>query len=364
MADIDRMFRSELAVLEEQPTESDLWALDPRPTSQLNSVFDSPVPAAPFEDVHDGSSRHPDWANVSCLDANHTSIFSPHPANLLHPPPSPLPSQANTALGLFPAPDRRLGGPVTPTQLADPLHIPFTAHLHHPQPTVHLSDVSLGTIAPVSMSMPIPVPACPPVQIPMSASSSGLSDSPTDSQVLTDPSSEDMDSDDFEFAYPSDSEFLPSPVSIDPAALSATSSIRPSRRASRAMTNIPVPIPNLTKKSRGRKVPTSNGGPVYAASRDKTKKGVRTYTCQADGCGKCFVRGEHLKRHIRSIHTDEKRGWDLGRFLSLVSLSLAYSSPFFEAWRCTYENCSRAFSRRDNLNQHLRVHKLQGGDDD
>ncbi|KIJ65288.1 hypothetical protein HYDPIDRAFT_89098 [Hydnomerulius pinastri MD-312] len=73
------------------------------------------------------------------------------------------------------------------------------------------------------------------------------------------------------------------------------------------MTKVPVPIPNLTKKSRGRKVPTSSGEPIYAHSRDKTKKGVRTYTCHVDGCGKCFVRGEHLKRHIRSIHTDEKR---------------------------------------------------------
>lgn len=25
------------------------------------------------------------------------------------------------------------------------------------------------------------------------------------------------------------------------------------------------------------------------------------------GCGKCFKRSEHLKRHVRSIHTNEKR---------------------------------------------------------
>ena len=31
---------------------------------------------------------------------------------------------------------------------------------------------------------------------------------------------------------------------------------------------------------------------------------------------------------------------------------------------CTYDDCSRAFSRRDNLNQHLRIHKLQDGDGD
>ncbi|KAH7923960.1 hypothetical protein BV22DRAFT_1091793, partial [Leucogyrophana mollusca] len=104
-------------------------------------------------------------------------------------------------------------------------------------------------------------------------------------------------------------------------------------RRPRASTKLPVPIPNLTKKSRGRKVPTSsNGAPIFARSRDKTKKGIRTYTCEVDGCGKCFVRGEHLKRHIRSIHTDEK------------------------PWCCDIEGCDRSFSRRDNLNQHLRIH--------
>lgn len=29
--------------------------------------------------------------------------------------------------------------------------------------------------------------------------------------------------------------------------------------------------------------------------------------CEVNGCGKCFARGEHLKRHVRSIHTNEKR---------------------------------------------------------
>lgn len=31
------------------------------------------------------------------------------------------------------------------------------------------------------------------------------------------------------------------------------------------------------------------------------------YVCKVEECGKCFSRGEHLKRHIRSIHTHEKR---------------------------------------------------------
>jgi len=74
----------------------------------------------------------------------------------------------------------------------------------------------------------------------------------------------------------------------------------------------PVPIPNLTKKSRGRSVPTaSNSINPYGTQRTR-----RSFVCVATGCGKCFVRGEHLKRHIRSIHTNEKREFNLLRHLA------------------------------------------------
>ncbi|KAI7870246.1 hypothetical protein BDF14DRAFT_1682312, partial [Spinellus fusiger] len=59
---------------------------------------------------------------------------------------------------------------------------------------------------------------------------------------------------------------------------------------------------------------------------------TRMFTCKVDGCGKVFKRSEHLKRHIRSIHTHEK--------------------PF----ECPYESCNKRFSRSDNLNQHIRIH--------
>ncbi|KAG2022542.1 STE-12 alpha [Coprinopsis cinerea AmutBmut pab1-1] len=99
------------------------------------------------------------------------------------------------------------------------------------------------------------------------------------------------------------------------------------RRMARTRAFFPTPVPNLTKKSRGRRVPTTetvdpNGQP------DK-----RYYVCKVEGCGKCFHRGEHLKRHIRSIHTHEK--------------------PF----KCTYPECEKYFNRHDNLLQHLKVHK-------
>ncbi|KAK7063481.1 hypothetical protein R3P38DRAFT_3415427 [Favolaschia claudopus] len=105
---------------------------------------------------------------------------------------------------------------------------------------------------------------------------------------------------------------------------------------------IPIPVPNLTKKSRGRRVPTvgmlygeGQGGRRSAASTSSNggKTPARLYTCKVPGCGKCFARGEHLKRHVRSIHTWEK------------------------PHKCPYPGCGKDFSRHDNLGQHMRVHK-------
>ncbi|KAJ3824729.1 hypothetical protein EV361DRAFT_971811 [Lentinula raphanica] len=107
---------------------------------------------------------------------------------------------------------------------------------------------------------------------------------------------------------------------------------------------VPIPVPNLTKKSRGRRVPTvpnpadngsrkPNSDYGYTTSGGRGGKGVRTHTCKVPGCGKCFGRGEHLKRHIRSIHT--------------------YDKPH----KCPYPGCGKEFSRHDNLGQHMRVHK-------
>jgi len=115
---------------------------------------------------------------------------------------------------------------------------------------------------------------------------------------------------------------------------------------------VPVPVPNLNKNCRGRKVPfvaenfatlpnaggddgvapirtlnmdsgervkkeedcylprakrtprKANSVPTNAPDENTT---TRSYVCTLSGCGKCFVRGEHLKRHVRSIHTHDKR---------------------------------------------------------
>lgn len=79
----------------------------------------------------------------------------------------------------------------------------------------------------------------------------------------------------------------------------------------------------ITKRSRGRRVPNN------PEELNNLGKSGKVYTCKVPGCGKCFKRSEHLKRHVRSIHTNEK--------------------PF----TC---HCGKTFSRHDNLNQHARVH--------
>ncbi|TKY85178.1 hypothetical protein EX895_006258 [Sporisorium graminicola] len=87
----------------------------------------------------------------------------------------------------------------------------------------------------------------------------------------------------------------------------------------------------ITKRSRGRRVPNK------PEEMNNLGKSGKVYTCKVPGCGKCFKRSEHLKRHVRSIHTDEK--------------------PFI----CPHPSCNKRFSRHDNLNQHARVHTSMGG---
>ncbi|TFL04917.1 hypothetical protein BDV98DRAFT_500944 [Pterulicium gracile] len=89
---------------------------------------------------------------------------------------------------------------------------------------------------------------------------------------------------------------------------------------------LPVPVPGLVKKSRGRKVP------IARKARNGGSGLQRGYMCTVTDCGKAFVRSEHLKRHVRSIHTHEK--------------------PHL----CPFITCNKRFARRDNLSQHYRVH--------
>jgi hypothetical protein len=135
---------------------------------------------------------------------------------------------------------------------------------------------------------------------------------------LTGESDEDIGSEsgDSEAAYPSDgadgdddADFMPNRTPSSHTRSRRTSSVSVSsgsgsaRAARPCRLSAPVPVPNLTKKSRGRRVPTA---PVFIVQ-GGVQKNMRMYRCSVEGCYKCFARGEHLKRHVRSIHTNEKR---------------------------------------------------------
>ena len=156
-----------------------------------------------------------------------------------------------------------------------------------------------------------------------------------------------------------------SPVTSDEWEEDGQRSVSKKRRSqpassSAASSPIPIPVPNLTKKSRGRRVPTMSSLEDIrsaASGAGKKRQGIggktaRMYLCEVKGCGKCFARGEHLKRHVRSIHTYEKR-----EVFSLCIEAHIFTLRIYLAHRCPYPDCGKDFSRHDNLVQHLRVHK-------
>jgi hypothetical protein len=59
---------------------------------------------------------------------------------------------------------------------------------------------------------------------------------------------------------------------------------------------IVVTPPQTPARSRGRRMTTR-----------PAKPGTKCFECNYAGCGKVFKRSEHLKRHVRSIHTLERR---------------------------------------------------------
>lgn len=78
-----------------------------------------------------------------------------------------------------------------------------------------------------------------------------------------------------------------------PLVRSHESGFVPDNKSSTTMTT--PPTTKKVPRSRGRRVSNIPGN------------GSQMFVCKTDGCGKIFKRSEHLKRHIRSIHTLEKR---------------------------------------------------------
>jgi hypothetical protein len=215
--------------------------------------------------------------------------------------------------------------------------------LHYPtsSPSPHALSQSAGPafVQPSEVMSPSPPAFVPFPRVPGSSSPPGLS--------MTGESDEDLGSEsgESEAAEPSDgpdgdddTDFMPSrTMSRSRTRSRRTSSVSVSSgsgsvRAPRpCRLSAPVPVPNLTKKSRGRRVPTA---PVIIAQ-GGVQKNMRMYRCTVDGCYKCFARGEHLKRHVRSIHTNEKREYlvPFGFVVAILTLLQRTSVPSRDAGR-------------------------------
>lgn len=91
-------------------------------------------------------------------------------------------------------------------------------------------------------------------------------------------------------------------VSRPRAAKKANGKKRPLAVTSAALCRVPAPTVNFNihKKSRGRPVTTD---PNAVDSNI-------VHVCPVPACGACFKRREHVKRHIRGLHTEDKVSWD------------------------------------------------------
>ena len=90
--------------------------------------------------------------------------------------------------------------------------------------------------------------------------------------------------------------------------------------------------PNVSNSSSTNKKNSLSGPASRSHSTDSENIEEKPFQCAE--CPKAFKRSEHLKRHIRSVHSNER--------------------PF----PCTL--CEKKFSRSDNLSQHLKTHKKHG----
>lgn len=96
-----------------------------------------------------------------------------------------------------------------------------------------------------------------------------------------------------------------------------SSSVTPAPTDMSSCENAEAAVPKAPVVRRGRK-------------QSLTEDPSKTFVCHIPSCGRRFRRQEHLKRHFRSLHTQDK--------------------PF------SCSECGKKFSRSDNLSQHTRIH--------
>jgi hypothetical protein len=81
-----------------------------------------------------------------------------------------------------------------------------------------------------------------------------------------------------------------------------------------SMTSSPIISPMVEEIKQVKKQKKRNVCVKQKKQKEQEENTERNFPCHHEDCGKVFRRSEHLKRHIRSIHTREKRksfviGW-------------------------------------------------------
>lgn len=134
------------------------------------------------------------------------------------------------------------------------------------------------------------------------------------------------------------------PVRIRRSPPPSYQTIKPPLTAAPASANSSMAAPSVARRRRSTpNIMTirnaSSGSIIHNKSKSRSitpmsgpDEEVKPFKCKE--CAKAFRRSEHLKRHIRSVHSTER--------------------PF----ACMF--CEKKFSRSDNLSQHLKTHKKHG----
>lgn len=125
--------------------------------------------------------------------------------------------------------------------------------------------------------------------------------------------------------------------------------------------NTKAPGGGKAKVKKSTRVKRNDVSGVTSNDRKKYKKSssepdVKQFLCEYDDCGKLFKRSEHLKRHVKSIHTKEKRKLTK---LTIVQRNILILKSI--AYTCPYKECGKNFARTDNLSQHIRIHRNNKG---